>query len=318
MPIVIGPGGEIQRISQDEFDVIDVGGSAEVTAEQQSIDQLNAGLPASPFEDFGPSAQPVTTVTVPSSGTGGGINVPNPFASIGDLVLDVIGGLADLATEVVMEPVDWVADMVAGGVQSVENIITITEALVTGQPVPELPEAQFPSLLETVAAAPIPGAGGVISTAESVFISGGSRLGAAGIRAGVVAGTELGMEAIEGSLIDTIGGFSENIPGAGVVFQPSQPSEVSAMTMQPGTLLPARDRLVWVRRNPMTGLQYGKLMDGRMVYQKKDGTVTVYRPEKPIVLTRNPRLGTAARAAARLSGFGKKLRKNKALRDALK
>ena len=79
--------------------------------------------------------------------------------------------------------------------------------------------------------------------------------------------------------------------------------------MRPGDLLPHKDMMVYIKTNRMTNLKYGKTVDGRMVYEKKDGSVTVHRPERPIVLTRNPRLGTAARAAKRLRTFGKRLRK---------
>ena len=83
-----------------------------------------------------------------------------------------------------------------------------------------------------------------------------------------------------------------------------------------GRAIPRRDVMLWVRVNPLTRLPYGKTVDGRMVYMRKDGQITVYRPEKPIVLTRNPRLKDAARAAKRLKSFGKRLRKT-ALKDFL-
>ena len=70
--------------------------------------------------------------------------------------------------------------------------------------------------------------------------------------------------------------------------------------MQTGQLVPPGSLMVYVRTNPMTGLKYGKTIDGRMVYQKKDGSITVHRPHKPIVLGRNPRAGTLNRAARKL------------------
>jgi len=91
--------------------------------------------------------------------------------------------------------------------------------------------------------------------------------------------------------------------------QRGQEATTTMTMMRPGTLLPPKDMMVYIRTNTQTGLKYGKTIDGRMVYQKKDGSITVHRPERPIVLTRNPRLGTAARAAKRLRTFGKRLRK---------
>jgi len=79
------------------------------------------------------------------------------------------------------------------------------------------------------------------------------------------------------------------------------------MTMMPqqGQLLPPGAMMLWIRVHPLTGLQYGKTMDGRMVYQKADGDITVYRPQKPIVLGRNPRASTLNRAARRLKVWQK-------------
>lgn len=48
---------------------------------------------------------------------------------------------------------------------------------------------------------------------------------------------------------------------------------------------------------PTTGLL---LSDGRIAALRANGTVKVYRPQKHIVVSRNPRLGTLARAASRL------------------
>ena len=75
--------------------------------------------------------------------------------------------------------------------------------------------------------------------------------------------------------------------------------------------LPPGNTFVYVRTNPQTGLQYGKLLDGRMVYQKKDGGVTVHRPKKPIVMYPGKMdLATASRAARALGTVIKRMKKS--------
>jgi len=55
--------------------------------------------------------------------------------------------------------------------------------------------------------------------------------------------------------------------------------------------------------------QFARLLDGRIAVQKKDGTIKVYRPQKHIVIPRNPRVGTLIRADKRLERLTKGLRK---------
>jgi len=80
---------------------------------------------------------------------------------------------------------------------------------------------------------------------------------------------------------------------------------MSGFTRRDASLVPDKDLLVYERINEYTGLLYGKTVDGRMVYQRKDGSVTIHRPEKPIVLTRNPRRRTVRRALRRLKSLAK-------------
>jgi len=66
------------------------------------------------------------------------------------------------------------------------------------------------------------------------------------------------------------------------------------------------------KTNPETGLRYGRLMDGRMVYEKKNGTVTVFRPKKPIVLYPGKvTLSQASRASGMLGTIAKRMKKSK-------
>jgi len=55
--------------------------------------------------------------------------------------------------------------------------------------------------------------------------------------------------------------------------------------------------------------QFARLLDGRIAVQRKDGTIKVYRPQKHIVIPRNPRVGTLIRADKRLERLTKGLRK---------
>lgn len=55
--------------------------------------------------------------------------------------------------------------------------------------------------------------------------------------------------------------------------------------------------------------QFARLADGRIAVQKRDGTIKVYRPQKHIVIPRNPRVGTLIRADKRLQRLTTGLRK---------
>lgn len=55
--------------------------------------------------------------------------------------------------------------------------------------------------------------------------------------------------------------------------------------------------------------QFARLADGRIAVQRKDGTIKVYRPQKHIVIPRNPRVGTLIRADKRLNRLVVGLRK---------
>ena len=90
--------------------------------------------------------------------------------------------------------------------------------------------------------------------------------------------------------------------------QQHQPG-ASVFTMQRGAAVPMGAFVTKVWTNPYTGLKGAKLSDGRMVAQRKDGSLKVYRPEKPIVVTRNPRLRSFVRAEERLHKLGKRMKK---------
>lgn len=91
------------------------------------------------------------------------------------------------------------------------------------------------------------------------------------------------------------GGYSDVFPGG------------TDMTMAVPQL-----QFAYVKTNPMTGLKYGRLMDGRMVYQRKNGTIKLYRPKKPIVLMPGSiTLSQAARASTQLGNLAKKMKKSK-------
>lgn len=75
---------------------------------------------------------------------------------------------------------------------------------------------------------------------------------------------------------------------------------------------PVGNQFAYIKINPQTGLKYGRLMDGRMVYQKKLGGVTVYRPKKPIVLMPGSiTLSQASRASTALGNIARRMKKSK-------
>jgi len=55
--------------------------------------------------------------------------------------------------------------------------------------------------------------------------------------------------------------------------------------------------------------QFARLLDGRIAVQRKDGTIKTYRPQKHIVIPRNPRVGTLIRADKRMKRLVKGLKK---------
>lgn len=74
-----------------------------------------------------------------------------------------------------------------------------------------------------------------------------------------------------------------------------------------GGTLPARDTVVKVWDTGTA--KFARLADGRIAVQKKDGTIKTYRPQKHIVIPRNPRVGTLIRADKRLKRLVKGLKK---------
>ena len=95
----------------------------------------------------------------------------------------------------------------------------------------------------------------------------------------------------------------------GKALQPMHPGTGKSMAQLPGVggHLPAGTTIV---KTWNTGTaQFARLADGRIAVQKKDGTIKVYRPQKHIVIPRNPRIGTLIRADKRLDRLVKGLRK---------
>jgi len=74
-----------------------------------------------------------------------------------------------------------------------------------------------------------------------------------------------------------------------------------------GGMLPAGTTIVKVWTTGTAN--FAKLADGRIAAQRKDGSIKVYRPQKMIVLSRNPRVGTLLRADKRFSRLTGGLRK---------
>ena len=74
-----------------------------------------------------------------------------------------------------------------------------------------------------------------------------------------------------------------------------------------GEQLPSRDTVVKVWDTGTA--RFAMLLDGRIAVQKKDGRIKIYRPQKHIVIPRNPRLGTFIRAEKRLKSISKRIRK---------
>lgn len=68
----------------------------------------------------------------------------------------------------------------------------------------------------------------------------------------------------------------------------------------------------YIKTNPMTGLRYGRLADGRMVYERKNGTVSIHRPKRPVVLYPGKvTLSQASRASTMLGGIAKRMKRSK-------
>jgi len=82
------------------------------------------------------------------------------------------------------------------------------------------------------------------------------------------------------------------------------------MTMQPferGMQLPAGNTIVKVWY--ANGTPFAKLLDGRIAVQKGDGTIKTYRPQKMIVISRNPKIGSLLRGHRRTSRLLNKIAK---------
>tara|TARA_Y100000310_G_C20459142_1_gene704472 strand:- start:31 stop:483 length:453 start_codon:yes stop_codon:yes gene_type:complete len=142
--------------------------------------------------------------------------------------------------------------------------------------------------------------------AVAVSVVGGAV--AAGVGAALTAGAKSLAEVADPDVFQRIYGSLGGQSMAGTDLQQYQPG-ASVFTMQRGAAVPMGAFVTKVWTNPYTGLKGAKLSDGRMVAQRKDGSLKVYRPEKPIVVTRNPRLRSFVRAEERLHKLGKRMKK---------
>lgn len=124
-------------------------------------------------------------------------------------------------------------------------------------------------------------------------------------------GTALGVGVTADALIDFGGQALDKVGSrvAPVGGRQMHPGTGRAMARLPGVggHLPPGTTVV---KTWSTGTaEFARLLDGRIAVQKKDGTIKVYRPQKHIVIPRNPRVGTLIRADKRLERLVKGLRK---------
>jgi len=116
---------------------------------------------------------------------------------------------------------------------------------------------------------------------------------------------QFGAGALAGAIADR--GLAQVIPkGGGILPHPSTGKSIQTLPGV-GGLLPAKDTVVKVWTTGTAN--FARLVDGRIAVQRKDGTIKVYRPQKHIVIPRNPRVGTLIRADKRLKRLTKGLRK---------
>jgi hypothetical protein len=138
---------------------------------------------------------------------------------------------------------------------------------------------------------------------------------------GVIAGTAVGAIARSPTTGFIVGTAVEHLVEG--LFEPDSPEwdpgDIFQKGFQGGTgmahgtgMEPVGNQFAYIKINPQTGLKYGRLMDGRMVYQKKNGTITTYRPKKPIVLMPGSiTLSQASRASTALGNIAKRMKKSK-------
>lgn len=143
------------------------------------------------------------------------------------------------------------------------------------------------------------------------FFGRGPTLGqAAGFAGGVIAA-----ETILGAGERLLDIAARPFGGAGDVTSPQRgldimhPSTGRSIQTLPGVggMLPPGTTIVKVWNTGTA--QFARLADGRIAVQKRDGTIKVYRPQKHIVIPRNPRVGTLIRADKRLNRLVVGLRK---------
>lgn len=174
------------------------------------------------------------------------------------------------------------------------------------------PKQQFlENVLDVGATVPIAGFGAGGAFRGSVFRSGSGSVAKSGRLASIPAPVKriigVGLSAAAGAAIE------ETVQRTGVL----SPTTGGQLVPPPGTgkgrlpgiggMLPSKDTVVKVWTTGTAN--FARLLDGRIAVQKKDGTIKTYRPQKHIVIPRNPRVGTLIRADKRLKRLTKGLKK---------
>jgi len=101
--------------------------------------------------------------------------------------------------------------------------------------------------------------------------------------------------------------FNQLVPEGGV--QVGHRDAGRSIATLPGVGSPLPPRNIVVKTWTTGTANFARLLDGRIAVQKKDGTIKTYRPQKHIVIPRNPRVGTLIRADKRLKRLVKGLKK---------
>lgn len=146
--------------------------------------------------------------------------------------------------------------------------------------------------------------GGIAASPFSLATKAALGVGAAATFVGGAVAEEFVVEQLRKAPI--IGPF---IPGGGDSSMGSPRGAGQSLATLPGVggTLPPGETVVKVWDTGTA--KFARLADGRIAVQKKDGTIKTYRPQKHIVIPRNPRVGTLIRADKRLKRLVKGLKK---------
>ena len=265
-----------------------------------------------------------------SSGRGWGFDIDIPY-------------IPEFLEDIIEDPAEFLIGEAQTFVESGRNLARVPGNIIAGRPA----SAGFTSSGEhrlgpwaLLGAMPLPGEGLVLKGAANLGSAAAQRgarllgsqftgklapvLGTAAVQTAGRVGAAVGPAVAKSAMELFEYGLTQNLQGTGEStrrIQQASGSTDTDMTMQVGggAELLKKAGLFWLyqKRNKATGLMYGKLSDGRMVYEKENGTATIYRPKKPIVIGSKMSIPTAARAARKLASYGRQLKKNKAVRQAL-